>query len=138
MWLSKILNENNNESPAVEGISTGNSNGGTCASAEYSAFGIPAFSPYGYTAAIPAGQELLLINSAAGTVCAGCREGGNIGNSENSNISAAKNSDTAAAGLAPGEISITSLGGACITLKNDGSVVINGLTITKDGEILNS
>ncbi len=135
MWLSKILNENKTESPAVEGISTGNSADGTCASAEYSAFGIPAFSPYGYTAAIPAGEELLLINSAAGTVCAGCREGGAAGNTNSNNAAA---NDTAAAGLAPGEISITSLGGASITLKNDGSVIINGLTITKDGVLLNS
>jgi hypothetical protein len=35
----------------------------------------------------------------------------------------------------PGEVILFSQGGAYITLKNDGSVVINGLTITPEGTI---
>lgn len=37
--------------------------------------------------------------------------------------------------LNEGEVEIFSLGGASIKLKNDGSVVINGLLITSDGRI---
>lgn len=37
--------------------------------------------------------------------------------------------------LSEGEVEIFSLGGASIKLKNDGSVVINGLVITSDGRI---
>lgn len=37
--------------------------------------------------------------------------------------------------LNEGEVEIFSLGGASIKLKNDGSVVINGLVITSDGRI---
>ncbi len=35
-----------------------------------------------------------------------------------------------------GEIKITSLSGAYIHLKNDGSIVINGLVISKEGKII--
>lgn len=38
--------------------------------------------------------------------------------------------------LKPGELFLSSTGGATIHLKDDGSVCINGIVITKDGKIL--
>lgn len=40
------------------------------------------------------------------------------------------------AGLEPGELRLSSSGGAVIHLKNDGTIQLNGLTITKQGEIV--
>lgn len=40
--------------------------------------------------------------------------------------------------LQAGEISITSAGGAKITLKNNGDIELNGLAVTLKGEIKNS
>jgi len=39
-------------------------------------------------------------------------------------------------GLAPGELRLASAGGASLVLNNSGDIVLNGVTITKSGQIL--
>lgn len=73
------------------------------------------YAPYGYKFSVPAGEDVLLIPSSSGYASAGVK--------------------MQRCDLQTGEISISSLGGAYITLKNDGSIIINGLVINKDGEI---
>jgi len=40
------------------------------------------------------------------------------------------------AGLAPGELRLTSSGGASITLRSNGEIDLNGATITRDGRVI--
>ena len=108
MWLSKRFNKTEN-SAAETGIVTLNSNGFTEAAAS------DTFSPYGYCYCAPVGEEVLIVNGSSGTVFAGTK--------------------MITPSMEQGEIEIKSLGGACITLKNDGSVIINGLVIDKNGKI---
>ena len=75
------------------------------------------YTPYGYTCSAPVGEEIIVMPSSDGEVALGTR--------------------CKAESLQSGEIMITSLGGAKILLKNDGSVVINSLVINKNGVIEN-
>lgn len=77
---------------------------------------MPLFAPYGYAALPPEGEQAMMVPVGQDYVCLGVR--------------------TLAGELLPGEVTIASAGGAKIQLRNDGSVVINGLVITKDGELL--
>ncbi len=76
------------------------------------------YAPYGYSAYAPDGEEILIINSTGGAAGAGTRMKQDL--------------------LQAGEISITSAGGAKITLKNNGDIELNGLAVTLKGEIKNS
>lgn len=114
MWLSKRFNKTEN-SAAETGIVTLNSNGFTEAAASMPSRNRDTFSPYGYCYCAPVGEEVLIVNGSSGTVFAGTKMGDSS--------------------IEQGEIEIKSLGGACITLKNDGSVIINGLVIDKNGKI---
>ena len=92
-----------------------NSDGNIEAASTVNSRNTASFSPYGYSCAIPVGEEVILIPSNDGQVLLGTK------------------SDSA--GLAAGEVKITSAGGAGITLKNDGRVIINGrVFLKKDGE----
>ena len=74
------------------------------------------FAPYGY-AAFPVGeQQLLMLESQGSDLCAGMLQ----------------SADT----LQPGEIRIAAASGGYLQLCCDGSVVINGLTITADGQLI--
>ena len=77
---------------------------------------VKSYSPYGYSAVVPVGEEVMLVPSAEGQAIIGSR--------------------LKASELASGEIRISSKGGAEIILKNDGSVVINSLVISKEGVII--
>lgn len=116
MWLSKISMRRASASFAGEiGTVTLSSAGAMDVSGAFQARDISVYSPYGYSFSAPSGEELLLVGSALGAVGSGTRM---------------KN-----AGLAPGEVAISSLGGAKIVLKNNGEVVINGYAIPKyEGE----
>ena len=43
---------------------------------------------------------------------------------------------SATAGLAPGELRLTSSGGASITLRSNGEIDLNGATITREGRVI--
>lgn len=72
--------------------------------------------PYGIEAVPPNNEELILLDTGKGRVCAGV-------------VKATKD-------IASGEVKLCSSGGAYIKLTADGNVVINGVTITKLGQIL--
>lgn len=73
------------------------------------------YAPYGYTFSLPSGVSMLLAKS----------------DGEQAGIGALMQDKS----VKVGEIKITAQSGAYIHLKNDGSVVINGLEISKYGEI---
>lgn len=77
--------------------------------------GMPVFSPRGINYRPCEGDNILLMPVENSDVCVGV-----LCNS---------------AGLASGELSLSSSGGANIHLKNDGSIVLNGLVITRDGKL---
>ena len=117
MWLSKTLSKNNSSSRAERGSITISNNKSLEACASASARNISVYSPYGYCALPPVGEEVIVIPSLDGQVALGSKS---------------KEGD-----IISGEVKIQSLGGASILLKNDGSVVINGgLTIDREGNIV--
>ena len=116
MWLSKMLSRENEAPLADEGIVTNSDGSSVEASSSVNAGGISSFSPYGYAANIPNGEEVILIASAKGNAALGVKN--------------------AFSELERGEVCITSKGGASILLKNNGDVIINGkLGIDKEGDV---
>lgn len=116
MWISRGFYRKSIQPPEI-GTITVSGNAGAEASATAQTKSVSLYSPYGYSYCAPRGEEVLLVNSALGAVGSGMRM---------------KRSD-----LSAGEIEISSLGGARIILKNDGSVCINGYTFLKDGTVKN-
>lgn len=78
---------------------------------------VDTYTPYGYTALPPSGARILMVPCAQGSVCTGVR-------------------CELPAGLAAGEVRITSAGGAQIVLKNNGEIHLNGAVITPDGRLI--
>lgn len=73
------------------------------------------FLPYGFCSYAPSDEQALVIPTNCGEVAVGYK--------------------MKPQAIMPGEVTLFSKGGAYITLKNDGSVIINGLTITPQGTI---
>lgn len=118
MWLSKKFNKKE-QSFAETAVITSAQAGKTEATSSLCAKDISSYAPYGYSYAVPFGEEILMINGRNGGAGAGIKMSSD-GNLEN------------------GEILIKSLGGASLYLKNDGSIVVNDcITITKDGTVIN-
>lgn len=117
MWLSKRFKSKENYA-AEMGTVTMSTKGCTEAAATMQARNSESYSPYGYSFCAPIGEKVLLVNSSSGAVSAGVKMKSNS--------------------LQQGEISLESSGGAIITLKNDGTVEINGIAIDKDGNITKS
>lgn len=78
--------------------------------------GIPAFGPRGIAYRPCEGDNLLVLRADGAEVCAGVLHQGED--------------------LPAGELRLASSGGAVIHLKNNGDLVLNGVVITRDGEIL--
>ena len=117
MWISKQITKAQ-ETPTVQtGTSTLNSNGQVEAVSTGAQRNISIYSPYGYCFSLPTGAQMLLAKSDGQQVA----------------IGTLMNSD----GVAAGEIMIKSQSGAYVHLKNNGSVIINGLEISRDGVIVN-
>lgn len=112
MWLSRNF-KSTQQTAAEAGVVTLSENGVTEANSSLPSRTSSCYAPYGYTAPIPVGEEVLVVNGASGAAVAGTKM--NAGD------------------LEQGEIELRSLGGARILLKNDGSVVINSLVIDKNG-----
>lgn len=116
MWISRKL-ISKEDTPAIQsGMSTLNHNGQVEAVSTGAERDIRIYSPYGYSFSLPSGVEMLLSNSSGQQAAIG---------------TLMQDTDTE-----PGEIKITAASGACIRLKNNGSVVINGMEIDKDGVIV--
>lgn len=114
MWLSKKIKSSSNDD-RVESGSITLSGSNIEAESSVNVRSVSGYSPYGYSYVPPVGEEAVLIPSADGRAMLGTRLN--------------------AIGLEEGEIKISSKGGATIVLKNDGTVVINSLIISKEGKI---
>lgn len=77
---------------------------------------IPVFAPRGVAYRPCEGDNLLLVSADGVPVCTGVL--------------------SAADGIGIGELRLSSAGGASVHLKNNGEIVLNGLTITRDGKII--
>lgn len=117
MWMSKKIGKEASNDMAEKGIVT-LSDKEFEAGSTVTRRNIDAYSPYGYSAIPPINEEVMMLPSTDGVVMLGALM---------------KSSD-----LDSGEIKISSLGGAKIILKNDGTISLNGLIISKKGEIQNA
>lgn len=77
---------------------------------------VPVFAPYGMCGVPPEGETALFLPLDGGAACVGVLCGGQ--------------------GLAAGEAALYSAGGARLVLKNNGDIVLNGLTVTRDGQVI--
>ncbi len=116
MWISRqIIKEE--KAPTVEcGKVTMSSNGSVEATSTGVERNVDFYAPYGYSFCVPKGERLLLTQGGGEQVCIGV--------------------ENDCSSLEYGEIKITSLSGAYIHLKNDGNIVLNGLTVSKEGKII--
>lgn len=106
MWISRMLARNAESERAEKGYVTMGSGDCIEAGSSVNSRSIENYTPYGYSAAVPQGEEVILVPSSDGSVALGTRS---------------KNEE-----LESGEVKISSKGGASIVLKNDGRVIING------------
>lgn len=117
MWISEQMTKTQSAIPMQTGISTMNNNGQVEAVSTGTQRDINIYSPYGYCFSLPIGVDMLLAKSDGSQAAIG---------------TLMKND-----GIKAGEIKIASASGAFIHLKDDGSVVINGLKINRNGVIEN-
>lgn len=113
MWISKQLSKGQSTPTVQSGMSTLNSDGQVEAVSTGTERNIGIYSPYGYSFSLPCGVEMLL------TKCDG----------QQAAIGTLMQNDD----IRSGEIKITSASGAYIHLRDNGTVVINGMIIDKDG-----
>lgn len=116
MWISRQIIKEEKLPPTECGKVTMNSCGKIEAASTGVERNVDFYSPYGYVSCVPKGEKLLLTQGGGEQVCIGVE------------------SDSSAVGY--GEVKITSLSGAYIHLKNDGSIELNGLLISKEGKII--
>lgn len=106
MWISQkmgVLGQNGAQTQLGE---VSNNTDGITVQAVGQYSNIPIASPWGITYLPPKGTKVLVLESPEMILCTGAVMD--------------------PAGLAAGELMLTSAGGACIHLKNNGEVVING------------
>ncbi len=114
MWLSRIICNSKSSESAEKGRVTLSSSENWEADGSRTVRNIETYLPYGYSAAAPVGEEVLLLPAADSTVAVGTK--------------------SSSEGIEAGEVRIQSKGGASIVLKNDGSVIINNsLIIDREG-----
>ncbi len=110
MWISRAITENGESAPAFTAEVTGaEGNKVSLGGAEGSGTG-EAFYPYGIMSVPPKGVKAAAVQSGRSVCVLGCTDG-------------------ADRDLEPGEIALYSKGGASIILKNDGRVLINGVSV---------
>ena len=111
MWISRYMTENSfgGDSASV-GVVRASQGDEVTVSATNEHFSLPVALPYGIAYAPPVGCRSVVLPTEAGNICLG--------------VIGEKRDD-----LEPGELMLTSSGGASIVLKNDGRVLINGRTV---------
>ncbi|MGN1329014.1 MAG: hypothetical protein ACI4V4_04865 [Eubacterium sp.] len=115
MWISKQLSEKAESSAIENGRVTLNDKGEVEAVSTGVQRSVKVYSPYGYAFSLPSGSEILMARSAG----------------EQISFATQMNAES----INEGEIKITCASGGYIYLKNDGSVIINGLKINRKGVI---
>lgn len=114
MWISKRFRDAMLQPRAERGNVILSSKNGVEAGGTITTRNVQSYLPYGYQSVPPVGEEVMLLPDMDGQVVIGAKTDCSV---------------------EPGEVVICSLGGARITLKNDGSIVLNSLVIDKDGVI---
>lgn len=104
------------EAPACIAQVSYSDSGGFGAVGESEISGTLVFAPRGIAYKPCVGDSVLLLPVQGADACAGAL--------------------TSSAGLSPGELRLSSSGGAQILLKQNGDIVLNGVTITSGGEII--
>lgn len=115
MWLSKQVIRKETQPQLENGKVTLSSNGALETVSSGVDRSLVHYAPFGYSYCAPLGENMLLTQLQGETAAVGVEM-----KKEN---------------VASGEIKLTSKSGAYIHLKNDGSVIINGLVINRRGEI---
>lgn len=115
MWISEQMSNRTEGSAVQSGKSVLNSNGGVDIVATGVARDVRLYVPYGYEYSLPSGENALIASNGSSYAGLGVELGGSA--------------------LPVGEIRITAQSGAYIHLRNDGSVIINGMKISRDGVI---
>lgn len=115
MWISKQMVRESAEPAAQTGKSTLNNNGSVEAVSTGVNRDLTLISPYGYNFSLPSGSDLLLMKADGSQLGIGV--------------------PAAAYELKTGEIKITAKSGAYIHLRDDGTISLNGLSISKNGVI---
>lgn len=117
MWISRQLAQEKQETTPIQTakvtLNDTREDNGVSAGNER---GVGLCSPYGYSFSLPAGENLVITHCDAQQTAIGV--------------------SMTSRGLKTGEIKITSKSGGYIYLKSNGSVVINGLEIDRDGVIV--
>ena len=114
MWLTSLFEPEASTAGAVAPVSYAEgSQFGAVSEAEYR--GLPVFGPGGSSYIPKEGERLLILRCDGGDLCAGVAGD--------------------PTGLLPGELRLGRPDGGNIHIRQDGSVVINGLVITADGQI---
>ena len=116
MWMSKRIVATSEKEVAEKGKVTLSDNQ-LEAGATVTRRNIDSYAPYGYKSVPPVDEDVIMLESNDGAVVLGALS---------------KDED-----IESGEVKISSLGGACIILKNNGDIVLNGLVIDSRGVIQN-
>lgn len=109
MWISKQMNRKLQQKSAERAKVTLADTDVTEMTGNFQRRDAVVYTPYGYSAKIPYGENVLIVPTGAVSACTG--------------------SEDRAEGLDYGEVKLTSKGGAVIHLRNDGSIVLNGQVI---------
>ena len=116
MWLSKQLVDDQKTTVDIQLADvTISETGELAASGNMEKRDIIIYAPYGIEAVPPDGSNIIAIDYERARICIGVKSG---------NFA-----------IAPGEVRISSKGGAYIYLKNDGSVDINGYVFTSKATV---
>lgn len=110
MWISGYVTGNSfdRNSASVGEVRSASAKVSVSAAADH--IGMPTAAPYGVVSVPPVGARSLVLPTDGGNVCLGV-------------IGAPTDQ------LEQGELMLSSAGGACIVLKNDGRVLINGRAV---------
>ncbi|MGN0522378.1 MAG: hypothetical protein ACI4IQ_07055 [Eubacterium sp.] len=115
MWISRQMPRSEGDDVIQTGKVTLNNDGEVEAVSTGVERNLEIYAPFGYSYSMPSGCEVLLTQS----------------NGEKTALGVIMNGE----GLECGEIKISAESGAYVLLKNNGSVIINGLEISSDGVI---
>ena len=110
MWLTSFLSKGKVKTPATKGSITGAGASSVCIDASTQHRDVTLVAPYGFAYVPPVGEGAVLVPFDGGEACVGVV----TGLCEN---------------LQRGEVMLYSAGGASIVLKNDKTVLINGVDV---------
>ncbi|MBQ9742435.1 MAG: hypothetical protein IJV88_02015 [Ruminococcus sp.] len=113
MWLASFLSQSKGQSRTSTGSVVASAGGIVDVDTALRHRNLPVVAPYGVVYVPPVGEDAVVMSTLSGEACVG--------------VVAPRAKD-----LLPGELMLCSAGGASIVLKNDGTVLINGVAAGGD------